>query len=148
VTFLVHSKLSFVWKDLILVWGSALEQNEDNREKFKPYIASHCITQHGAASRIMKLRDASNFDYNNPRLPFLSHFQTISLNPLKNSLSSKLKMASTSSSAEFTSLVTLRYHDFRVERLRLLWNLFNSAEQVRIKNDLGKTMSLLTMEVN
>uniref|UniRef100_A0A2N9ECG0 DUF7745 domain-containing protein n=1 Tax=Fagus sylvatica TaxID=28930 RepID=A0A2N9ECG0_FAGSY len=38
-------------------------------------------------------------------------------------------MASTSSSAEFTSLVTLRYHDFRVERLRLLWNLFNSAEQ-------------------
>jgi hypothetical protein len=70
------------------------------------------------------------------------------LNPLKNSLSSKLKMASTSSSAEFTSLVTLRYHDFRVERLRLLWNLFNSAEQVRIKNDLGKTMSLLTMEVN
>ena len=57
-------------------------------------------------------------------------------------------MATTSSSAEFTLLVTLHHPDFRVERLRMWWDFFNTAEQVRIKDDISRATSLLTMEVN
>uniref|UniRef100_A0A2N9FFQ6 Uncharacterized protein n=1 Tax=Fagus sylvatica TaxID=28930 RepID=A0A2N9FFQ6_FAGSY len=39
-------------------------------------------------------------------------------------------MASTSSSAEFTSMVTLHHHDFRIERLCMWWHFFNTAKQV------------------
>ncbi|GMY23884.1 hypothetical protein FCV25MIE_19125, partial [Fagus crenata] len=69
------------------------------------------------------------FNHSNPRLSFLSYFQTLFSNPLKNSPSSNLKMASTSSSAKFMSLVTLNYHDFRVERLRLWWDFFSLEEK-------------------
>ncbi|GMY33694.1 hypothetical protein FCV25MIE_28936 [Fagus crenata] len=57
-------------------------------------------------------------------------------------------MASTSSSAKFTSLVTLHHHDFRVERLRMWWGFFSTVEEVHIKKDLGRATSLLTMQVN
>ncbi|GMY05729.1 hypothetical protein FCV25MIE_00968 [Fagus crenata] len=56
-------------------------------------------------------------------------------------------MASTSSNVEFTSLVTLHHHDFRVERLRMWWDFFGLEEQVRIKYDIGMATSLLTMDV-
>ena len=56
-------------------------------------------------------------------------------------------MALTSFTAEFTSMVTLHHHDFRVERLRMWWHLFSTAEQVRIKDDFGRVTSLLTMQV-
>uniref|UniRef100_A0A2N9I0K5 Uncharacterized protein n=1 Tax=Fagus sylvatica TaxID=28930 RepID=A0A2N9I0K5_FAGSY len=86
--------------------------------KLKIIEGSWNPTQHGAVSRNIKLREASNIlDYSNPRLPFLFHFQTSISNPFKNS--SPSNPASTSSSAEFTSLVTFHYHDFRVERLLL-----------------------------
>jgi hypothetical protein len=115
--------------------------------KLKIIEGSWNPTQHGAVSRNIKLREASNIlDYSNPRLPFLFHFQTSISNPFKNS--SPSNPASTSSSAKFTSLVTFHYHDFRVERLCMWWNLFSLEEQVRIKDDIGRTTSLLTMEVN
>uniref|UniRef100_A0A2N9EZL1 Aminotransferase-like plant mobile domain-containing protein n=1 Tax=Fagus sylvatica TaxID=28930 RepID=A0A2N9EZL1_FAGSY len=57
-------------------------------------------------------------------------------------------MASTSSSTEFTTLVTLHHHDFRVERLHMWWDFFSTVEQVGIKKDLGRATSLLTMLVN
>uniref|UniRef100_A0A2N9F0L4 DUF7745 domain-containing protein n=1 Tax=Fagus sylvatica TaxID=28930 RepID=A0A2N9F0L4_FAGSY len=57
-------------------------------------------------------------------------------------------MASTSSSVEFTSLVTLHHHDFKVERLHMWWDFFSLDEKVHIKDDIGRAISLLTMKVN
>ncbi|GMY06233.1 hypothetical protein FCV25MIE_01472 [Fagus crenata] len=57
-------------------------------------------------------------------------------------------MASTSSNSEFTSMVTLHHHYFRVERLLIWWQFFGTEEQVRIKVDFGRTTSWLTMQAN
>ncbi len=78
----------------------------------------------------------------------LPHFQTSISNLLKNSSPSNLKMASISSSAKFTSLVTLHHHDFKVERLHMWWDFFSLDEKVRIKDDIGRAISLLTIKVN
>ena len=88
------------------------------------------------------------FQLNGPETPFSSHISNSLLESSQDFFTKQSKMASTSSSTKFTTLVTLHHHDFRVERLHMWWDFFNTVEQVGIKKDLDRATSLLTMLVN
>ena len=83
-----------------------------------------------------------------PRPPLFSHSQLFSSNLLETSRPRNSKMASTSSSATVTTMVTLYHYDFQIEMLHMWWHFLSIAEQVRIKDDFGRVTSLLTLQVN